>query len=225
MGNDSAAKPKAARSLMLLSAVAGGGALFILMAALAMRGDALAFDRDILLSLRLANDPAIPAGPGWLLDMARAVTELGGTPVLTLMTVILAGYFILKREGVSLAILLAAVLGETLIVNALKAAFGRARPDFLPHLVETTSASFPSGHSASAAAIYLTLAALIARETKDRSVRNYVFFVAVALALMVGASRVYLGVHYPTDVIGGLSFGAAWAAIVLIAARRMHGSR
>jgi len=208
--------------MLLLSAAAGGAALFALMAALALRGDPLAFDKEILSSLRRAGDPATPIGPCWLLGAARAATELGGTPVLTLMVIVLSGYFVLKREWASLTILLVAALGQSMVVNSLKAAFGRARPDFLPHLIETTSASFPSGHSASAAAIFLTLAALVARETKDRAVRNYVFFVAVALALMVGASRVYLGVHYPTDVVGGLSFGAAWAAIVFIAARRLE---
>lgn len=97
------------------------------------------------------------------------------------------------------------------------------RPDIVPHLAHATGFSFPSGHSTSAASIYLTLAAMIASQTRAPAVRAYVFTVAVILALIVGASRVFLGVHYPTDVIGGLSFGAAWAAIVWIAARRYAG--
>jgi undecaprenyl-diphosphatase len=214
--------PKAGRSLLLLAAASGGAALFALTAALVAHGDALAFDKEILLSLRRAGNSATPMGPDWLLAAARAVTELGGTPVLTLMVVVFGGYLILKRDGAALALLLAAALGQSIVVNLLKAVFGRDRPEIVPHLAEATSASFPSGHSASAAAIYLTLAALVARESKDRFVRNYAFFVAVALAIVVGASRVYLGVHYPTDVVGGLSFGAAWAAIVFIAARRLE---
>lgn len=214
--------PRAARSMLLLSAASAGVLVFVVMAAMAMRGEPFAFDRDALLLLRSAEDPAIPVGPGWLLPAARDLTALAGTPVLTALALILIGYFAVKRRWGLIALLLAAVIGETLLAQNLKELFGRPRPDVVPHLVAASSASFPSGHSTSAAAIYLTLAALIARETKERIVRNYVYFVAVTLALIVGVSRVYLGVHYPTDVIGGLSFGAAWAAIVLVAARRFR---
>ena len=213
--------PRAPRALTLFAAASGGIAIFMLAAALATTGDPSGFDRDILLALRNPEDLREPVGPAFLLPAARDVTTLAGTPVLTLFTFVLAGYFASKRQWRTMALLLFAVLGESILSNALKEFFGRPRPDIVPQLVHATSMSFPSGHSTSAAAIYLTVAALIARETKQRIVRNYVFFAAALLALLVGASRVYLGVHYPTDVIGGLSFGAAWAAIVLIADRRI----
>ena len=214
--------PKAPQSLLLLSAAAASLVVFALTSSLVVTGSTAALDERALLSLRHADDPFTPVGPDWLLPAAREVTGLGGTPLLTLLTLFLASYLAVKRRGRTIIVLLAAVIGQTLLSHWLKDIFGRPRPDIVPHLVDASSRSFPSGHSTSAAAVYLTLAALIARETKERIVRNYVFFVAVTLALLIGASRVYLGVHYPTDVIGGLSFGAAWAAIVLIAAQRLE---
>jgi undecaprenyl-diphosphatase len=212
--------PQAAKSLFLVSAIAACAVIFTLTAALALRGEPYAFDRDILLALRDAGDLSKPAGPGWIVAAAKDITMLGGTPFLTILTLAITGYFIVRREWVFIAVLLAAVFGESVIVNVLKGLFGRMRPDVVPHLVEAASGSFPSGHSASAAAIYLTLAALMASRTGERAVRRYLVFVAIMLALLVGASRVYLGVHYPTDVIGGLAFGSAWAAMVWFAARK-----
>ena len=210
------------RSLFLLSAASAGVFIFAATAGLVLSGSTQSFDQSVLLALRLPHNLDQPVGPEWLPPAAREVTALGGTPLLTLLTLLLAGYFAVKREARTIAVLLVAIIGETILSGMLKDLFDRPRPDIVPRLIDVSSASFPSGHATSAAAVYLTLAALIARETKEQAVRNYVYFGAVALALLVGASRVYLGVHYPTDVIGGLGFGAAWAAIVLIAARRLE---
>lgn len=213
---------KGVRSLFLIAAVGAGLVIFAVTAGAVASGSTEAFDRGALLALRTPGDLSQPIGPDWLPDAAREMTALGGTPFLTLLTIVLAGFFAARREGGKIAILLAAVIGQTLLSHYLKDLFGRPRPDIVPHLVDISSKSFPSGHATSAAAVYLTLAALIAREINERAVRLYVYFVAMVLALLIGASRVYLGVHYPTDVIGGLSFGAAWAATVLIAARKLQ---
>ncbi len=212
--------PRASRALGLVSVVLLCLLIFVGTAGLALGGNAQAFDEAILRGLRSAADPAAPIGPRWILPFARDVTALAGTPVLTLFTLMLAGWFAVRREWRLLAILLVAVLGEPLITDSLKSLFDRPRPDLVPHLVHAKGFSFPSGHATSASAIYLTLAALIASKTGAPRVRAYIFAVAAAMALLVGMSRVYLGVHYPTDVIGGLALGAAWAAIVFIAARR-----
>ncbi len=210
----------AARAFGLAALALACALVFIVTASLVTGGGVQAFDEAFVRSLRSAADPATPVGPGWLTPLAHGATELGGTPFLTLATVLLAGWFAFRRQWTFLAILLAAVLGETLISHLLKEAFDRPRPDIVPHLVEVSSKSFPSGHASSGAAIYLTYAALFAAQLKERTSRALLFAAAGAVAFAIGASRVYLGVHYPTDIIGGWSLGAAWAAIVWIAARR-----
>lgn len=211
---------KAARAFGLAALALACALVFLGTASLVLGGGVQAFDEAFLRSLRSAADPATPIGPGWLMVLAHGATELGGTPFLTLATLLLAGWFAFRRQWTFLAILLAAVLGETLLSHLMKEFFDRPRPDIVPHLVEVSSKSFPSGHASSGAAIYLTIAALVAVQLKEKASRALVFATAGAVAFAIGASRIYLGVHYPTDVIGGWSLGAAWAAIVWIAARR-----
>ena len=198
-----------------LAAAIGAGAVFAICAALAMGGMSGQFDRAVVAGLRDAQDPAVTAGPVWLGPFAKDITALGGTPVLTVLCLLLAGFLVVRREWRRLVLLLGVVAGETIIVHALKDAFGRARPEHVPHLVEATSASFPSGHSASAAAIFLVLAAMLAPSLKDAASRYYVYAAAAIMALLVGASRIFLGVHYPTDVLAGWSFGFAWTMALL----------
>jgi undecaprenyl-diphosphatase len=212
---------RAARAFGLAALALGCAFVFIVTASLVTGGGVEAFDEAFVRSLRRPADPATPIGPGWLTPLAHGATELGGTPFLTLATVLLAGWLALRRRWRFLAILLVAVLGETLLSHLLKEFFDRPRPDIVPHLVEVSSKSFPSGHASSGAAIYLTIAALVAAQLREKRSRTLVFAAAGAIAFAIGASRVYLGVHYPTDVIGGWSLGAAWAAIVWIAARRL----
>jgi undecaprenyl-diphosphatase len=204
-----------------LSAAFAALFVFVIAAAIASYGDAFATDEAILKALRRPGDPATPIGPAWLTALVADVTTLGGTPLMALFATILAGWFAPQRDWISFGMLVAATAGQAIVVQILKALFARPRPDVVPHLVDTTSLSFPSGHAASSAAFYLTLAALIALNTKVSRARRYSFLIAVLIAVAVGASRVYLGVHYPSDVIGGLAFGSAWAAFVILAARTL----
>jgi len=214
--------PECRRARAYLTMIAAGTGVFALAAILATLGAPLAFDNNLIVAMRDASDPSLPAGPAFLAKAARDVTTLGGTLFRTVLSVVFIGWFVLKRDAASAAALLAAILGELIFVDFLKDFFGRARPEIVPQLVEVSTRSFPSGHSASAAAIFLTIAALLAHRTEAPTVRRFAFIVAGILALLVGASRVYLGVHYPTDVIGGLGFGTAWSGLVLYATVRLQ---
>ena len=111
------------------------------------------------------------------------------------------------------------MIGGAILTNLLKNVFARPRPDLVDHLVAVHSMSFPSGHAMGAAATFLTLGALLARTERKKVVRGYIFAVAGLLTLMVGFSRVFLGVHYPTDVLAGWTLGAAWALLCWMIAR------
>ena len=196
--------------------------LFMKIASEVMEGDPLAFDRFILQALRYPSDPAMPVGPAWLRDVMIDWTALGGMTVLTMLTVATFGY-LLARGKKGMAILLAvSISGGALMSGLLKIGFARQRPDIVPHLVEVHTTSFPSGHAMNSAIIYLTLGVLLARAEKDRFVRIYILSVAILLTLSIGVSRVYLGVHWPSDVIAGWCIGACWAALCSIMAKALQ---
>jgi undecaprenyl-diphosphatase len=141
----------------------------------------------------------------------KDLTSLGGFTVLTLMTVAAIVYLLVGGKRRAALLLAAAVGGGALLSSGLKMLFLRPRPELVPHVVDVASASFPSGHALLAATTYLTLGALLARVQPQWRLKVYLFSVATALALAIGASRVYLGVHYPSDVLAGWAVGAAWA--------------
>lgn len=174
-------------------------------------GDIQAFDQRVLESLRTPGDLSDPLGPAWLEQSVRDITALGGTTILTLITLAVAGFLVLEHKPRTIAFLLLAVVGGLLLSLALKAGFARPRPDFLPHGQQVYTASFPSGHSMNAAIVYLTLAAIMARAHRAHVIKIYVLTTALLITALVGVSRIYLGVHWPTDVLAGWSAGAAWA--------------
>ncbi len=199
-------------------------AIFLVLSITAPGGAFEAAERDFMLSLRNGDDPALLNGPGWLLYFVQNITALGGWPVLTVFSLALAGALMVQKQWSFLLVLLAVVIGETVITGIFKDFFGRVRPDFLPHLTSASSKSFPSGHSASAAAVYLTFGLAIANMVKQRAIRRYALGASLAVVFLIGASRVFLGVHYPTDVIAGWCIGAAWASAVWLAVWRLGRS-
>jgi len=186
------------------------------------------FDALVLESLRRSDEPGVPIGPRWLAASAVEVTALGSSTVLLLAIAAVAGFLALVRERVLIALVLVSGIGAMLLAWGLKAAFARARPDLVPHLTDDWAyASFPSGHAMASAAVYLSLGLLVARTRTRRIEKTYLVACAMLLALLVGSTRVYLGVHYPTDVLAGWLGGIAWALACGIAAewidRRRRG--
>ena len=188
----------------------------------ALEGDTSAFDRRILLAFRRPDDPARLIGPPWLPDMVRDVTALGSTVVLALVLLIVAGFLAMTRKFGALALVLVAVLGGEAISTMLKLLVDRARPDLIPGAPMTFNASFPSGHAMLSAVTYLTIGALLARMTDEPRLRRFFRATALGLTLLVGVSRVALGVHWPTDVLAGWCVGAAWAILCVTVAGRLR---
>lgn len=183
-------------------------------------------DRDIVLMFRAAGDPTNPIGPRWLEEIGRDLTALGGIATLTLLTTSTLCYAWMRREKVTAWVIVASVVGAVVLSSALKIFYGRARPDFVTHHSIVYSKSFPSGHSMLAAATYLTLAAILVRLQPNRRLKLFIVTVACVLTGLTGVSRVYLGVHWPSDVLAGWAAGAAWAALVWFSMRRqqrVHG--
>lgn len=189
--------------------------LFVGLAFLVSGDAGRSFDDSVLLALRLSGDPSAPAGPSWMLYFIRNLTALGGWPLLTLLSVLLTVFLVLRRRWLDIALLFSVLIGQSVIVSNLKKLFARERPDVVPHLYAATSYSFPSGHAASATAFYLVLAVLFIRTASAKNEKIAAAVATVTIVFLVGFSRIYLGVHYPTDVMAGWSFGAGWACLVL----------
>lgn len=170
-----------------------------------------AFDRYLLLALRTPGDPGTPVGGTGLRYFMIDMTALGGRSVLTLIVALTLGLLAIRRLWLTAGLVLAATLIGSLLSGWAKLLFGRPRPELVDHLVEVGGLSFPSGHATNSAIIYLTLALLVSQIVPGRRTRAYVIAVAVLLTGIVGISRVYLGVHWPSDVLAGWSIGTCWA--------------
>lgn len=199
------------RGLALLLAVSAAVWTFAEIADEVVEGETHVFDERLLLALRTPGDVTDPLGPLWFEEMVRDFTALGSMGVLTFVSLAAFGYLLLSRRAGLALTLFAAVAGGMIASTLLKLGFERPRPDLVPHGTEVMTHSFPSGHSMLSAVVYLTLGALLARAQDRRRLGAYLLTVMTVLTLLVGASRVYLGVHWPTDVLAGWSAGAAWA--------------
>ena len=186
------------------------------------KGELAHFDEWLLHLLRVPGHPHSPIGPSWLLEAAQDITSLGGRTMLVAVTLFAIGYLALERKYGAMWLVGVATAGGGLLSTGMKQLFGRERPDLVPHLVAVTSPSFPSGHSLLAAILYLTLGALLARFAVRRRTKVYLLTVALFATFTIGSSRVYLGVHYPTDVLAGWCAGLAWALSCWLVARYLQ---
>ena len=206
------------RILLVLGIVLIGIWGFIELAEMVNEGETRAIDTALLLALRNPQDPAQAIGPLWLSEMMRDITALGGVAVLGLLGLSVCGYLALLRRYDLMLLVLVSVGGAILLNYLLKLGFDRPRPDLVTHLTEAYQTSFPSGHSMSSAATYLTLGAMLARVQPRLRLKVYFLALAIVVMVLVGFSRVYLGVHWPSDVLGGWAAGAIWALVCWLVA-------
>lgn len=194
-----------------LGAVAGLFFVFLKIWSEVVERDARAIDDRILLSLRQPGHPAVPIGPAWATQCMLDLSSLGGGTLLGLVVVATSGYLIVKGARTRALWLVTATISGSILLLFLKSFFGRPRPQIVDHLVTVQSMSFPSGHATNSALVYLTIAAL-ASDVEPSSVgRIYIMAIAIIMTILVGLSRLYLGVHWPSDVAAGWALGAGWA--------------
>jgi undecaprenyl-diphosphatase len=203
--------PAAPRVLWIALAVAGLLAV-VLLGALVMDHAPFAFDRAIMLGLRRTGEPGVPVGPGWLRAAMIDITALGGVTVLTLVVALATGLLLVRRLWITAGLVLVATIGGSILSGQAKYWVGRPRPELVDHLVQVSGLSFPSGHATNSAIVYLTLAGLVAQVERGARVRSYTLACAILLVGAIGISRVYLGVHWPSDVLAGWCAGTGWAA-------------
>ncbi|MGH7213160.1 MAG: phosphatase PAP2 family protein [Tepidisphaeraceae bacterium] len=202
-------------SLLVVSGTWG----FIKLSSEVEEGETQQFDEWAVRALRQKQDPSKPIGPAWMAEVGRDITALGGVAVLTLATLAVAGFLALNRKYHAMLLVLVATGGGLALSSMLKGFFDRGRPELVPHLSHVYTSSFPSGHSMLAAVVYLTLGSLLTGLTRERTSKIYFLAVALVLTFLIGASRVYMGVHYPTDVLAGWTAGLVWAMLCWLVAR------
>ena len=210
--------------LLAMAGIAGGIWLFSFIASEVMEGDSQAFDRAVLLAMRRPDGK--PIGPPAIQEAARDLTGLGGVTWLTLLTAFTSACFLLDGRK-RMALFAAVSVGSGLALSTLlKSMFQRPRPDLVPWGAYVSTSSFPSGHSMLSAVTYMTLGAMLARSQPRKRLKVFFLLSAAFLSFLVGLSRVYLGVHWPTDVLAGWAAGASWAIVCGLCARRLqlHGT-
>jgi undecaprenyl-diphosphatase len=205
-----------------LALTVGGVWAFVELADEVVENETESVDETIIRWMRRPGDLATPRGPIWLHEAGRDITALGGVMVLTIVTSLVAGFLAMRRQYHAMWFVIIATVGGQVLSSTLKWLIDRPRPSVVPHLSHVNTPSFPSGHAMLSAVVYLTLGVLLVRFVSGRRYRIYFMSVALALTFLVGVSRVYMGVHYPTDVLAGWTAGLVWAVVCWLVARHLQ---
>jgi undecaprenyl-diphosphatase len=201
---------------LVLPLVGGLAVALLAWAFMQISGEMLAGDTRSFDVLLLRTAQSLRAQHPWLAEVMRDLSGLGSMVVLTLCTSVTVGYLVLVSARMRALLVASAVITGSVGVNLLKAGFARVRPEAEFAELLAHGLSFPSGHAGNSAIVFLTLGTLLA-STRSRAIeRTYILGVASLMTLLVGISRMALGVHWATDVLAGWAFGAAWALMWLL---------
>ncbi|MGC1646972.1 MAG: phosphatase PAP2 family protein [Candidatus Sulfotelmatobacter sp.] len=181
--------------------------LFIKITSELLEHEVSGVDRTILIGVAKARTP-------WLTVVAVDLTALGSVTVVVLISTIALCVLLLLKDRMGALQLVAAFVGAGILTTTIKNYIDRPRPEVVPQLIQVSGLSYPSGHSLAAASFYLTVAILVCRHLQRTGHQIAILAMTVGIILLVGISRIYLGVHYPSDVASGISLGAAWALLL-----------
>jgi undecaprenyl-diphosphatase len=212
--------------IWLLAAIAAASGLLLAFSSIAdevIEGETEAFDNAILMLFRDPNNVDQVIGPVWVHEMVRDITALGSFSLLGLAVAGVCAYLVMVRLKSAALLLIVSVVGGTLLSTFLKMSYNRPRPD-LTAMSHQFTASFPSGHAMLSAVTFLTIGAVLARLAPRRDLKIFAIASAVFLTLIVGFSRLYMGVHYPSDILAGWCLGAAWAMLCSAIAFKLQRS-
>ncbi|MBU3016858.1 phosphatase PAP2 family protein [Paraglaciecola agarilytica] len=188
--------------------------LFIELAGVVIADKTMQIDEQLVLLFREPFDLSDPIGPKWVEELMRDITALGGVGILVMVTLIATTFLLLSGQKKAALLVLLGIATGMVLSFSLKYGFSRPRPDLVPHGSYVYTSSFPSGHAMMSSLVYFTVGEMLAQQQSKRKLKTFFYSVAAVFTISIGLSRVYLGVHYPTDVLAGWLVGCSWALLI-----------